>query len=114
MTEFYATPHSFYAADQRRRRSHQRDFGHLWRGRRGATYRAAWVQATGELYIVRHGHPHAGGGTVGVTERRFGLGELHTVLSGYEDVCGRAGSLGWLLERISARSGRSSRASAPS
>ncbi len=99
-TRFYTSLHAFYAADDRRRSSRERDFGLMWRGRRDATYRAAWVPETGELYIIRNGHPLAGGGTVEVAERRFGLGELHAVLSGYQDVCGRRGSLGWLLERI--------------
>jgi hypothetical protein len=104
-THFYASLQAFYAADVRRRHSRERDLGRLWRGRRGATYRAAWVQDTGEVYVIRHGHPHKGGGTVEVTERRFGLGALHAALSGYEDVCGRPGSLGWLLERIRYRPG---------
>jgi hypothetical protein len=99
-THFYASLEAFYAADGRRRHSRERDFGRRWRGRRGATYRAAWVQETGEFYVVRHGHPTTGGGTVGVLERQFGLGELHKALSGYQDVCERPGSLGWLLERI--------------
>ena len=99
-THFYTSLEAFYAADSRRRRSRERDFGRLWRGRRGATYRAAWVQETGEFYVIRHGHPTKGGGTVEVADRRFVLGELHTVLSGYQDVCDRPGSLGWLLERL--------------
>jgi hypothetical protein len=104
-THFYASLEAFYSADSRRRHSRERNFGMLWRGCRGATYRAAWVQETGELYVVRHGHPTRGGGTVEVTDRRFGLGELHAVLSGYQDVCERPGSLGWLLERIRYRPG---------
>jgi hypothetical protein len=99
-TRFYTSLQAFYAADQRRHHSRERDFGLLWRGRGGATYRAAWVQETGEVYVIRHGHPDAGGGTVEVTERRFGLDELHAVVFGYEDVCGRPGSLGWLLDRV--------------
>jgi hypothetical protein len=103
MTEhahFYHSLEAFYAADSRRRHSRERDFGLVWRGRRGATYRAAWVQETGEFYMFRHGHPLDGGGTIDVAARRFGLGELHAVLAGYQDVCGRPGSLGWLLERV--------------
>jgi hypothetical protein len=99
-THFYTSLEAFYTADKRRRHSRERDFGRLWRGRRGATYRAAWVRETGEFYVVRHGHPRRGGGTLEVAERRFGLGELHKLLSGYEDVCERPGSLGWLLERL--------------
>ena len=103
---FYASLNAFHAADTRRRASTERDVGRRWRGRNGATYRAAWVQATGELYVVRNGHPD----TVEVAGRRFALGELHAVLSGYQDVCGRAGSLGWLLERIRHRPGHAAAA----
>lgn len=85
---------------RRRRHSRERDFGLAWRDRRGATYRAAWVQETDELYVFRHGHPLDGGGTVEVAERCFGLGEPQTALAGYQAVCGRPGSLGWLLERV--------------
>jgi hypothetical protein len=102
---FYTSLHAFHAADDRRRASRERDFGLMWRGRGDATYRAAWVAETGELYVIRNGH-----GTVEVAERRFGLGELHAVLAGYQDVCGRRGSLGWLLDRL--RHGRALAAAA--
>jgi hypothetical protein len=91
---------AFYAADHRRRHSRERDVGLMWRGPRGATFRAAWVQETGEVYLYRHGHPTAGGGTVDVLARRFGLGELHVALRGYAEVCGRRRSLAWFLERV--------------
>jgi hypothetical protein len=102
---FYPSLESFYAADRRRRHSRERDFGLMWRGARGATYRAAWVQETGELYVFMHGHPTDGGGTVDVLARRFGLGELHAVLFGYADVCGRPGSLTWLIDRAADQPG---------
>ena len=90
---------AFYAADARRRRSRERDVGLMWRGPADTTFRAAWVQETGEVYLAKHGHPAEGGGTVDVLARRFGLGELHAALRGYAEVCGRAGSLAWFLER---------------
>jgi hypothetical protein len=64
------------------------------------------VQETGEPYLCEHGHPADGGGTVSLLARRFGLGELHAALRGYAQVCGRAGSLAWLLERVEPVSGR--------
>jgi hypothetical protein len=97
---FYHSLDAFYAADKRRCHSRERDFGLAWRGSHGATYRAAWVQETGEVYVFKHGHPLDGGGTVEVAQRRFGLGQLHARLAGYQDVCGRYGSLGWLLDRL--------------
>ena len=91
---------AFYRADARRRHSRERDVGLMWRGAADTTFRAAWVQETGEVYLVEHGHPADGGGTVSLLARRFGLGELHAALRGYAHVCGRAGSLAWLLERV--------------
>jgi len=90
---------TFYAADPRRRESRERDVGVAWRGAGGATYRAAWIEATEELYLVRHGHPVEGGGTVEVLRRRFRLRELAAAFRGYRDVVGRRGSLSWLRER---------------
>ena len=98
----FASLEAFYAADKRRRYSRERDVGLMWRGTRGATFRAAWVQETGEVYLVKHGHPLDGGGTVDVFARRFGLGELHATLRGYAEVCGRPRSLAWFFERAGA------------
>jgi hypothetical protein len=100
IAQSYPSLDAFYDSDRRRRRSHERDVGLIWRGSGGATFRAAWVQETGEVYLFKHGHSLDGGGTVSVMARRFGLGELQAALSGYRDVCGRSGSLVWFLERI--------------
>jgi hypothetical protein len=95
----FPTLETFYAADPRRRESPERNIGLAWRGARGATYRAAWIQATEEVYLVRHGPPAEGGGTVEVFRRRFRLRELAAAFRGYRDVVGRRGSLSWLRER---------------
>src|SRR6266498_1009793 len=50
----------FYAEDARRAHSAERDLGLRWRSVDGSTYRAAWVEDTGELYSVRHGSPEDG------------------------------------------------------
>jgi hypothetical protein len=94
--------HAFYGADRRRLHSRERDVGLMWRLGDRLSFRAAWVQETGEVYLFRHGHPQAGGGTVDVLARRFGLGELQTALRGFHDVCGRPGSLLWFLDRAAA------------
>lgn len=39
------------------------------------------------------------GGSVEVLDRRFGLRELLRTFAGYRDICGRNGSLLWLLDR---------------
>jgi hypothetical protein len=84
---------AFYAADRRRRHSREHDVGLAWRGH-GATFRAAWVQETGEVYLFKH---HAG--TVDVLRRRFGLGELHRALAGYRQLISRSRSLDWFLHQ---------------
>ena len=94
---------AFYSADGRRRHSRERDIGLFWRADDGASFRAAWVQETGEIYLFKHGHSNEGGGGVDVLARRFGLGDLQAAVSGYGAVCGRRGSLGWLFDRIGGR-----------
>ena len=94
----YPSLDAFYAGDHRRRSSRERDVGLFWRGRGGATYRAAWVQATGELYVLEHGRPHCRGGFLRVVGL-YGARELEETFAGWRDVCGRARSLEWLLGR---------------
>jgi hypothetical protein len=102
IAQSYPSLRAFYAAVPRRRHSRERDVGLLWRGADGATFRAAWVHETGEVYLFKHGHPQDGGGTVDVLARRFGIGELQAAIAGYRHVCGRRGSLTWFLDRTSA------------
>ena len=95
---------AFYSADARRRHSRERDVGLSWRAGDGSTFRAAWVQETGEVYLYKHGHPMEGGGRVNLLADRFRLGDLQAALHGYGAVCGRRGSLAWFLDRLGARS----------
>ena len=94
----YPSLDSFYAGDHRRRTSRERDVGLFWRGRGGVTYRAAWVQATGELYVLEHGRPHCRGGFLRIVGR-YGARELEETFAGWRDECGRPLSLDWLLTR---------------
>jgi hypothetical protein len=94
----YSSLEVFYRGDHRRRTSRERDVGLFWRGRGGATYRAAWVQATGELYVLEHGRPHCRGGLLRVVGR-YGARELEETFAGWRAVCGRPRSLDWLLAR---------------
>jgi hypothetical protein len=100
IVQSYPSLEAFYAADRRRRHSRERDVGLFWRGRGGASFRAAWIQETGEVYLFRHGRPLDGGGRVDLLARRFGLGELHAAIRGYGEVCGRRDSLAWFLDRV--------------
>jgi hypothetical protein len=102
-TTVYPSLDAFYRGDTRRRYSRERDIGLVWRAAHGSTFRAAWVQETGEVYLFRHGHPLDGGGVVCVEERRFELRELLETIAGYREVCGRPGSLAWLVERLGAQ-----------
>jgi hypothetical protein len=99
IAQSFPSLNAFYNADRRRLRSRERDVGLAWRGGDGTSFRAAWVQETGEVYLCKHGDPLDGGGTVDLLDRRFGLGELQAALRGYHDVCGRPGSLVWFLDR---------------
>ena len=91
---------SFYDADPRRGPSLERDLGLNWRSVHGATYRAAWIADTEELYAVRHS---------GNTEKaevtvlgRFAPDVLERALAGWRRIAefGEPGSYEWLLERI--------------
>ena len=72
----YPTLEAFYAADARRRYSRERDVGRLWCDSGTATFRAAWVQGTREVYLFMYERIDGSGGTVEVLERRFGEREL--------------------------------------
>ena len=95
----YPTLDAFYAADFRRRHSRERDVGLLWVDGGQASFRAAWLQGTGEVYLFMYQRVDGSGGTVDVLERRFTLRELQRTFAGYRDVCGRSGSLLWFLDR---------------
>ena len=105
IADFYASP--------ARWRSAERDVGLRWRAADGATYRAAWISATGELYCARHMTAADDSGAVEVLAR-VGRQELECALAGWQNVCGEPGSYEWLLERAAsaaqsraARRGRS-------
>ena len=98
MPTSYSSLSRFYADDERRHRSREIDLGLRWRSAE-ATYRAAWVQETGEVYLFEHIRPGGDGGTVHVLARRFDAAVLLQAFAGWRDVCGRPDSLTWLLER---------------
>ena len=65
------------------------------------TFRAAYVVATGEIYVMQHeGLP--GGGRVEVVAQRDDLDAVLAALAGADEVCGEPGSLWWLLDRLAA------------
>lgn len=101
--ERYASLRSFYAADERRARSRELDVGLWWRERPdGPLHRAAWVSDTGELYLVRLGPTHGGGGSVEVLARVADGDRLGHALEGWRQRCGEPYSLTWLRQRAGA------------
>jgi hypothetical protein len=62
------------------------------------SYRAAWIEDTGELYVVQAGAPSAGGGHVevlGATDRDG----VEAALLGWQSHCREEGSIQWIRGR---------------
>src|SRR6266851_4048052 len=86
----YRSVANFYAANPRRVRSRERDVGLWWREHAsGPLHRAAWVNDTGELYLVRLGPPEQGGGQVEVLATVRDGAQLEHVLEGWRERCGQ-------------------------
>jgi hypothetical protein len=98
--ERYRSLADFYTADERRIESRELDVGLWWReAADGPLHRAAWVGDTGELYLVRLGPPDEGGGRVEVLATIAEVERLESLLDGWRERCGEAGSLSWLRAR---------------
>ena len=100
-TTTYLSLGAFYAADRRRDISREHDVGLWWLGDdwHAPRFRAAWVEQTGELYVLQHeGTP--GGGRVDVVAHVTTAEELDARLDGWRDMVGESGSLRWLVERL--------------
>jgi predicted nucleic acid-binding Zn-ribbon protein len=97
----YGSLADFYGGDPRRIASAERDVGLYWRGHDGEPlHRAAWVEDTGELYLVRAGDPAEGGGGVEVLARSRDWSRLARRLTGWREICGERESLSWLRSRL--------------
>jgi hypothetical protein len=100
-TTTYLSLGAFYATDKRRDISREQDIGLWWLGDdwHAPRFRAAWVDQTGELYLMQHeGTP--GGGRVDVVATASSLEEIENRLDGWREVVGDWGSLRWLVERL--------------
>ena len=96
----YPSLASFYNADPVRLASRERDVGLWWReAADGPFHRAAWVEQTGEIYLVRLGPRGAGGGGVEVLARVSDADRLERMLDGWRERCGEPRSLRWLRSR---------------
>ena len=97
----YRSLASFYRADPRRVASRELDVGLWWREQiDGRLHRAAWIDDTGELYLVRLGPEAEGGGTVEVLAHLRDRERLDSALDGWREQCGEPSSLAWLRGRI--------------
>jgi hypothetical protein len=104
----YPTLASFYSADRRRIDSREVDVGLWWReDAAGPMHRAAWVQDTGELYLVRLGPVAGGGGAVELLANVADEEQLERLLGDWRERCGAPRSLTWLRERARAIRARS-------
>jgi hypothetical protein len=100
----YRSLASFYTSDERRIHSRELDVGLWWRDEAdGPLHRAAWVNVTGELYLVRLGPAADGGGRVEVLGIAEDCEQLEAALAGWREFCGEPGSLSWLREQAALR-----------
>jgi hypothetical protein len=88
----------FARARRRRLYSRERDVGLRWRDG-SALYRAAWVEETGELYVVQLGPTEEGGGHVELLAAGVIRDELERGLAGWAEAVHERRSLDWLRRR---------------
>jgi hypothetical protein len=92
---------AFIRDDDRRMRSREHDIGLCWReSATGHTYRAAWVEDTGELFVVQNGAPAEGGGHVEVLAAGCDAEHLDRTLPGWREFLWPMGSLEWLRRMV--------------
>ena len=99
VTQLDASLRSFYSEDPRRAFSSERDLGLHWRARDGLRYRVAYVDATGEIYSVRHGSPRDESRVTVIAT--VAPDALCSGLAGWHEMCDsdRRGSYEWLCAR---------------
>jgi hypothetical protein len=92
---------AFYSVDRVRARSREQDLGLWWRAGQfgGPTYRAAWIEDTGEVYVMQH-EGLRGGGHVEVIGFAESWEEVVSRVPAWELMCGELGSIHWLTSRF--------------
>ncbi len=96
----YPSIADFVRADAGRLQSPERDLGLHWRDC-GSLYRAAWIEDTGEVYVVQLGPPEEGGGHVELLASGLAQAELETAVIGWREAHERE-ELRWLRDRLDA------------
>src|ERR1700730_18367166 len=104
----------FYAADERRRKSAELEFGRDWNDENGRSG-VSWIEDTGEVYVMREPTAAVTGSGAGDLELGpmsdhglvvEGLGgvtggpAVEGVMSGWEQKMGSADGIAWLRDRI--------------
>jgi hypothetical protein len=102
----YSSIAAFVREDRARLRSPELDLGLHWRDR-GELYRAAWIEETGEVYVVQLGAPEQGGGHVELLAARLSPEGLETALRGWREAHDRC-ELQWLRDRLASGAARAS------
>src|SRR5437588_730430 len=96
----YSSIAAFVRGDTARLQSPESDLGLHWRDR-GALYRAAWIEDTGEVYLVQLGPSEQGGGHVELLAAGLSRAKLEAALSGWREAHDRQ-ELQWLRDRLAA------------
>jgi hypothetical protein len=94
----YSSIAAFVRADAARLQSPESDLGLHWRDR-GVLYRAAWIEETGEVYIVQLGPSEQGGGHVELLAVGLSRAQLQAALRGWREAHERQ-ELQWLRDRL--------------
>lgn len=94
----YPSIAAFVLADSARLHSPERDLGLHWRDR-GSLYRAAWIEDTGEVYLVQLGPSEQGGGHVEVLIAGLSSVQLEAALRGWREAH-EHDELQWLRDRL--------------
>jgi hypothetical protein len=104
----------FYAADERRRRSTELEFGRDWNDENGR-WGVSWIEDTGELYLMREPSTGVWGDAFGdmrampVSEHALdvdvlgvvpGRSAVESVMSGWEETMPEPDGIAWLRDRV--------------
>jgi hypothetical protein len=104
----------FYAADERRRKSAELEFGRDWNDENGRSG-VSWIEDTGEVYVMREPSARVTGSGAGDLELVpmsdqglvvevlgvvMGRPAVEGVMSGWEQKMGSADGIAWLRDRI--------------
>lgn len=102
----FPSTEAFFAADERRRRSGEMDFGVWWRdGTFNVTYRVSAVRDTGEIYaIAMRSGPGVHEGDIELLAQGLPVdddyAEAERILDGWVEICGQADSLQWVRNQL--------------